>query len=100
MVDKLLLVIVTVNFILTLYGFIKSLPKKEEEEEIIQHEKQTEVSGMYDVQAYIDRMAKMKVEYYDGVPLYDSPPPKVKTDFTGVEVITPSMEMEIDKRIK
>lgn len=59
------------------------------------------VSALYDVEGFKNRMKSMRdsdPDYFDGVPLYDSPPPAVRDDITGVEIITPSLEKALDER--
>jgi len=41
---------------------------------------------------------RMKGVIVDRDGLYDSPPPSISTDFTGTEIITPSMEVQSDRR--
>ena len=59
------------------------------------------VKAAYDVDAFRNRMKEMRdeeEEYFQGVRLYDSPPPAVKDDITGVEIVTPSLEKALDER--
>lgn len=54
-------------------------------------------NGLYNVKAFRERMKGMMDE--DGLyDVYENP--FKKTNFTGVEIITDSREMDIDKRIK
>lgn len=41
---------------------------------------------------------RMKGVVVDSDGLFDAPPPSVQSDFTGVEIITPSMEVQNDRR--
>ena len=52
------------------------------------------LTGKYDVHAFRERMEKMKDE--DG--LYDRPYRPPRTNFTGVEIITESSEIEADRK--
>lgn len=52
-------------------------------------------SGKYDVAAFRSRIEALK----DSDGLYDVPLEKPKTDFTGIEIITESAELEKDRKI-
>lgn len=49
------------------------------------------------VAAFKRRVAEMR-QTMDEDGLYDAPPPPVSTDFTGVEIITTSTEIQQDRR--
>lgn len=77
-------------------------PKKVKYSDIPQEQYNDEqiMSSIYDIEAFKSRMKEMKsdTEIFDGIPLYDSPPPAIKDDEPGVEIITPSLEKAIDER--
>lgn len=76
--------------------------KKEEHMEWYEGTEETDdvIKEASNVKEFRKRMETMKVEYYDGVPLYDSLEDIDKSSEAGVEIITPSQEMEIERRIK
>lgn len=80
--------------------FRKPRESKEKEYAVEVSDGEDEYTRKYDIPAYKKRMSEMRYDYYDGVPLYDAAPPKVNTNFTGVEVMTNQMEMELDKRVR
>lgn len=69
------------------------IPKRitEEREEITEND----IVIPDNVMRFKERIKGINVDV-DG--LYDSPPPPVTTEFTGVEIITPSMEIKNDRR--
>ena len=56
------------------------------------------IKPRYDIEAYRERMKKLK-ESVDDDGLFDVPPVKMETDFTGTEIITESAEIDIDKYV-
>lgn len=86
------------NYTASLYRTISSFwfDRKVSVEDTIEEKTEEDdfLTGKYDVHAFRERMEKMKDE--DG--LYDIPYRPSRTNFTGVEIITESSEIEADRK--
>ena len=105
-----LIILIELVCLLTIHicGFVKKLflriflwfdNRKAEETPVEKSEEFDFLNGSYDVGAFRQRIEKLMADE-DG--LYDIPEfleNKRKTDFTGVEVITPSAEMAKDIKV-
>lgn len=104
---KVLIVLLSVLICLEIYDRLKRIltpmfgglsfwfaNRKADEPEVETPEEEF-IAGNHDVEAFRERIKLMRDE--NG--LYDVPEFKPVTDFTGVEIITPSAEMAVENRI-
>lgn len=102
-IKALLVFILLVTTVITVYNFIK-LRNWYREYFNEQEEYKENIHDLYNIKEFNKRIEDIKKEefsIYDGIPLYDVNAKNTKDELSaGVEIITNSYEMEVEKRIR